>query len=52
MEIGGAEEGFDRGKKVKDRKRHILVYTLGLVLVVLVYAANCNYVQNCFTLAL
>ncbi len=39
-EIGGAERGFDGGKKVKGRKRHILVDTLGLVLVVLVHAAN------------
>ena len=39
-EIGGAERGFDGGQKVKGRKRHILVDTLGLVLVVLVHAAN------------
>ncbi|MDE5073918.1 MAG: hypothetical protein O4861_01510 [Trichodesmium sp. St16_bin4-tuft] len=39
-EIGEPERGFDGGKKVKGRKRYILVYTLGLVLVVLVHVAN------------
>lgn len=39
-ESGGLERGFDGGKKIKGRKRHILVDTLGLVLVVLVHAAN------------
>jgi len=38
-EQGGAR-GFDAGKKVKGRKRHILVDTLGLVLMVVVHAAN------------
>src|SRR6266849_10860715 len=28
-EVGGAERGFDNGKKVKGRKRHVLVDTLG-----------------------
>ena len=32
--------GYDGGKKIKGRKRHILVDTLGLVLVVMVTAAN------------
>ncbi len=32
-EIGG-ERGYDAGKKVKGRKRHILVDTLGLLLAV------------------
>ena len=36
----GGERGYDAGKKVKGRKRHILVDTLGFVLVVLVHAAN------------
>lgn len=36
----GGERGFDAGKKVKGRKRHILVDTLGLVLIVVVHAAN------------
>jgi hypothetical protein len=26
--VGGAERGFDNGKKVKGRKRHVLVDTL------------------------
>lgn len=34
-EVGGKERGYDGGKKVKGRKRHLLVDTLGLVLVVL-----------------
>lgn len=39
-DVGGVERGFDGGKKVNGRKRHIPVDTLGLVLVVLVHAAN------------
>src|SRR5215208_3063780 len=38
-ELGGAR-GFDSGKKVKGRKRHILVDTLGLLLAVVVTAAS------------
>lgn len=38
-EVGG-EVGFDGGKLVKGRKRHVLVDTLGLILLVLVTAAN------------
>lgn len=34
------ETGFDAGKKVKGRKRHILVDTLGLLMVVCVHAAS------------
>ena len=37
---GGAERGYDAGKKVTGHKRHILVDTLGLVLLVIVTAAN------------
>jgi putative transposase len=36
---GGSETGFDAAKKVKGRKRHILVDTLGLMLMVLVTSA-------------
>ena len=36
----GGERGFDGGKKVKGRKRHIWVDSLGLLLAVLVTAAN------------
>jgi len=32
--------GYDAGKKVKGRKRHIVVDTIGLLLVVIVHAAN------------
>src|SRR5262249_53261258 len=38
-EMGG-EVGYDGGKKVKGRKRHIVVDTLGLLLAVVVTAAN------------
>jgi len=38
-EVGTQETGFDNGKKVKGRKRHVLVDTLGLLLVVVVTAA-------------
>jgi len=38
-EIGGAERGYDGGKKIKGRKRHLLVDTFGLVLVVLITRA-------------
>ena len=39
-EVGGAERGFDNGKKVKGRKRHVLVDTLGLFRIVIVTAAS------------
>jgi putative transposase len=35
-----SERGYDAGKKVKGRKRHILVDTLGLLLIVIVHAAS------------
>jgi putative transposase len=38
-EVGGIK-GFDAGKKVKGRKRHILVDTLGLLIAVVVTSAN------------
>ncbi len=37
---GGKERGTDGGKKVKGRKRHILVDTLGSLIAVVVTAAN------------
>jgi transposase len=40
-EVGGTK-GFDGGKKVKGRKRHILTDTLGLLIAVAVTAANVN----------
>ena len=36
----GGPRGYDAGKKVTGRKRHVLVDTLGLLLVVIVTAAN------------
>ena len=39
-EVGGPERGFDGGKKVRGRKRHILVDSNGLLLDVKVTAAN------------
>lgn len=39
-EMGGAERGYDGGKKVKGRKRHLLVDTLGLLIVVLITSAG------------
>lgn len=39
-ERGGAERGYDAGKKVGGRKRHILVDTMGLVIIAIVHAAS------------
>ena len=52
--IGPSEErGFDGGKKIKGRKRHIVVDTLGNLIQILVHAANihdtkggCDLLQN------
>jgi putative transposase len=38
--VGGKERGYDGGKKVKGRKRHLLVDTQGLVLEVRVHSAK------------
>jgi putative transposase len=38
--VGGGERGYDGGKKVKGRKRHLLVDTQGLVLEAKVHSAN------------
>jgi putative transposase len=37
---GGAERGYDSGKKTFGRKRHLLVDTLGLVLLAVVHSAG------------
>ncbi|MEP0546129.1 MAG: IS5 family transposase [Rhodothermales bacterium] len=42
----GGERGFDGGKLVTGRKRHILVDTLGLLLAVLVHRADLNDSQR------
>lgn len=39
-EEGARERGFDAGKKINGRKRHILVDTIGLLLAVKVHAAS------------
>lgn len=39
---GGAERGYDAGKKITGRKRHLIVDTLGMVLAVVVHAASCQ----------
>ena len=38
--VGGEQRGYDGGKKVKGRKRHLLVDTQGLVLKAKIHAAN------------
>jgi putative transposase len=38
-EVGGKERGFDKIKNVNGRKRHLLVDTLGLVLMAVVHSA-------------
>src|SRR5262245_41347640 len=44
---GGAERGYDAAKEVSGRKRHLLVDTLGLVIAVVVHAANLPDYQGC-----
>jgi putative transposase len=39
-EIGGPERGYDGGKKINGRKRHLLVDTLGLLIAVLITSAG------------
>ncbi len=39
---GGVERGYDAGKKITGRKRHLAVDTPGLILAVVVHAANCQ----------
>jgi transposase len=39
-EKGGPARGYDGGKKIKGRKRHLLVDTLGLVLAILITSAG------------
>jgi putative transposase len=39
-EVGGDDRGYDGGKKINGRKRHLLVDTLGLLVAVLVTGAN------------
>ena len=46
----GQEVGLDGNKKIKGRKRHILVDTLGLILAVIVTPANLDDRQGLVTL--
>lgn len=39
-EVGGPERGYDGGKKVKGRQRHLLVDTLGLLVAILITGAG------------
>jgi putative transposase len=39
-EMGGPARGYDGGKKIKGRKRHLLVDALGLLLAVLITSAG------------
>ena len=39
-EMGGDARGYDGGKKIKGRKRHLLVDTLGLLIAVVITGAN------------
>ena len=38
--MGGLERGYDGGKNIKGRKRHLLVETLGLLIAVLITSAG------------
>ncbi|WP_339747202.1 transposase [uncultured Rubinisphaera sp.] len=38
--IARSERGYDAGKKTKGRKRHVIVDTLGMILALVVHAAD------------
>ena len=42
--VGGEQRGYDGGKKVKGRKRHLLVDTQGLVLKVKVQSRQMSWI--------
>jgi hypothetical protein len=42
--VGGEQRGYDGGKKVKGRKRHLLVDTQGLVLKAKVHALPTSWI--------
>jgi len=44
--MGGPERGYDGGKKIKGRKRHLLVDTLGLLIAVLITSAGLDDVVS------
>jgi len=39
-EVGGPECGYDAAKNVNGRKRHIMMDTLGLIMVIVIHAAS------------
>jgi putative transposase len=39
-EMGGGERGYDGGKKIKGRQRHLLVDTLGLLIAIVITSAG------------
>jgi putative transposase len=47
--LGGHDRGVDGGKKVKGRKQHIITDTMGLLLSVVVHAANVHDSKGAFS---
>jgi putative transposase len=50
-EVSDADRGYDGGKQVTGRKRHIVVDTLGLLLVVCVHAASLSDTEGALDVA-
>ena len=46
--LRGRERGVDGGEKVKGRKQHIITDTMGLLLAIVVHAANIHDSQSAF----
>ena len=46
--LGGRDRGVDGGKQVKGREQHIITDTMGLLLAVVVHAANIHDSQSAF----
>ena len=50
-DVGGDERGYDAGKRISGRKRHVVVDTMGLILMVVVHGAGWqDYDGACFVL--
>jgi putative transposase len=47
--VGGQQRGVDGGKKIKGRKRHIVVDTMGLLMAVVVHAGNIHDSKAAFS---
>jgi putative transposase len=47
-EVGG-QRGYDAGKKMNGRKRHIVVDTLGLILALVVRPADVQEMEPCWS---